>query len=141
MGATMEDREILIHYLVVWVPYVLCVHGYAWGGRLRQWIATLSHAGPSLVAVSMTYVFLIRHGATVAQYVAGSEEGMGLWSLWVDLWPMLLLATFAGGIAQGIWVVVACFKREWWAWVPVALAGALMCGFAFVVVMSNFPDA
>jgi hypothetical protein len=137
----MENRQILISYLIVWLPYVVCVHGYAWGGRLRQSVAALSHAAPSLVAISMTYIFLIRQGATVAQFVAGSEEGVGVWSLWVSLWPMLLLATFAAGGAHLIWLVVACVKRQWRAWVPVALAGIVMSGFAFVTVAANFPDA
>lgn len=137
----MENRELFVTYLVLWLLYVVSIHGYARGGRLGQATVVLSHAAPSLVAISMTYIFLINHGATVRQFVGGSERGMNLWSLWVELWPLLLLATFGAALAQAVWFLVACMKREWRAWTPVALLGAIMCAFAFVTVMGNFPDA
>jgi hypothetical protein len=117
------------------------IHGYAWWKSLGQAVVGLSHAAPSVVAISMTCIFLIGHGATVAQFVAHSERGMELWSLWVSLWPLLLLATFAAGIAQAIWIIAASVKREWRRWIPVALSGTAMSLFSFVTVASNFPDA
>jgi hypothetical protein len=133
----MENREL---YLVAWVLYVLVIHGYAWWKRLSQRTVVLSHAAPSLVAILMTCIFLIGHGATVMQFVAYSELGMDLWSMWAGLWPLLVLATFVGGVAQVVWIVVVCVKREGRAWIPVALLGAAMCAFSFVTVMDNFPS-
>ncbi len=94
----MENRSLFIAYLVVWMPYVVGLHGYGRWKRLGQGAVALSHAAPSLVAITMAYIFLIGHGATVRQFVAGSEQGMDVWSLWVGLWPLLLLATFAAGL-------------------------------------------
>jgi len=132
---------MFLAYLVVWLPYLVGLHAYAWWRHLRQGVVALSHAAPSVVAILMTYIFLIGHGATVRQFTAGSERGMELWSLWVGLWPLLLLATFGAGVAQAIWIVVASAKREWRVWIPVALLGTAMCVFSFLTVMSNFPDA
>jgi len=73
--------------------------------------------------------------------VAGSEGEMNLWSLWVSLWPLLLLATFGAGVAQTACLIVVSMKRELRAWLPVALTSTTMCAFSFLTVMSNFPDA
>lgn len=137
----MENRSLFIAYLVVWMPYAVGLHGYAWWRRLSHGAIVLSHAAPSLVAMTMAYIFLIGHGVTVRQFVAGSEQGMDLWSLWVSLWPLLLLATFAAGVAQTVWIIAVSVKRAWRAWMPVALTGTAMCVFAFFTVATNFPDA
>jgi hypothetical protein len=66
---------------------------------------------------------------------------MDLWSLWVGLWPLLLLTTFGAGVAQALWMIVVSVKREWRPWIPVPLTGTAMCAFSFLNVMTNFPDA
>lgn len=137
----MENRLLFIAYLVVWLSYVVGLHVYAYWRRLGQGVVTLSHAAPSLVAITMAYIFLLGHGATVRQFVAGSQGGMDLWSLWVGLWPLFLLATFGAGVAQTVWLIVVSVKRVLRTWIPVALTGAAMCAFSFLTVMSNFPDA
>lgn len=137
----MENRTLFITFLVLWLPYVAGLHAYAYWKRLGQGVVLVSHAAPSLVAVTMAYIFLLGHGATVRQFVAGSEGGMYLWSLWVDLWPLLLLATFAAGVTHAVWMIVVCVKRGSRRWIPVALTGTAMCAFSFLTVMSNFPDA
>jgi len=137
----MESRALLVNFVWACALYVIGIHWYAQWKRLNHPIVILSHAAPSVVAVLMTYIFLIRHGATVAQFVTGSDEGMGLWSAWAGLWPLLLLATCGSGIAQAILIIVVSVTREWRAWMPVALFGAAMSGFAFSTVLSTFPDA
>jgi ABC-type dipeptide/oligopeptide/nickel transport system permease component len=137
----MENRTLFVVYLAVWLPYVAGLHAYGWWRRLGQGGVALSHAMPSLVAMTMAYIFLIGHGATVRQFVAGSERGMDLWSLWVGLWPLLLLTTFGAGVAQALWMIVVSVKREWRPWIPVPLTGTAMCAFSFLTVMTNFPDA
>lgn len=137
----MENRSLFIVYLVTWLLYVVGIHWYGSWRRLDKGSVGVSHAAPSLVAVSMAYIFLIEHGATVRQFVAYSDRGMDLWSLWCCLWPLLLLVAFAGGVAQTILTVVVSVKREWRMWIPVTALGAGMCGFSFMTVLSNFPDA
>ena len=139
--STMENRTLFVAYLVVWIPYVVGLHGYGRWKRLGQGAVALSHAVPSFVAITMAYIFVIGHGATVRQFVAGSEQGMDVWALWVGLWPLLLLATFATGVAHAVWMLAVSLKRESRTWIPVALTGAAMCAFSFLTVMTNFPDA
>jgi hypothetical protein len=133
----MENRTLFIAYLVVWLPYVVGLHAYAYWRRLGQGVVTLSHAAPSIVAIMMAYIFLLGHGATVRQFVAGSEHGMDLWSLWVGLWPLLLLATFGAGVAQAVWMIVVSMKHGSRTWIPVALTGTAMCAFSFLTVISR----
>ncbi len=137
----MENRTLFIAYLVVWLPYVVGIHSYGQWRRLNQAVVTLSHAAPSVVAVTMAYIFLLGHGATVRQFVAGSEGGMDLWSSWVGLWPLLLLVTFGAGVAQTVCLIAVSVKHGLRMWIPVALTGSAMCAFSFLTVMSNFPDA
>ncbi|MBM3969151.1 MAG: hypothetical protein FJ302_04720 [Planctomycetes bacterium] len=137
----MENKSILIAYLVTWSLYVIGVHVFGKWKRLEKTNIVLSHSVPSAVAISMTFIFLIGHGATVRQFVANSDRGMDLWSLWVSLWPLLLFATFGSGLAQAVLTIVALFKREWRVWAPITALGAGMSAFSFMAVGINFPDA
>jgi hypothetical protein len=137
----MENRAILEVYLAIWLVYLVGIYAYSIWRRKGVAIATCSHLVPSSVALSMAYIFLIKHGATVAQFVAGDERGFSLWSTWVHLWPLLLLAAFLGGIVHVVWTIAACFIKKQRAWLPISVAGAAMCIFAFFTVGSNFPDA
>jgi hypothetical protein len=137
----MENRTIFAAYLVVWCAYIVAAH--IWGRRRQLHIAGViaSHAAPTGVAIVMTYVFLIAGGATVAQFVAGSESGMALWSLWFHLWPVLLFATAASGMFSLVWTIMACVKHSQRKWIPITIAAVLMSVFAFLTVGANFPDA
>jgi hypothetical protein len=137
----LENRSILTAFLAVWALYLGAVYWYAARNSLAKTIVTLSHAAPSVVAVLMAYVFLIMRGATVRQFVSNSQRGVDLWSLWVVLWPQLLLLTFGAAVCQAMWLIAACFRKSARIWIPVALSGVLMSGFAFATVISNFPDA
>jgi hypothetical protein len=136
----MENREILTAFLMVWVPYVVGVHAYAQLMRLNHGAVLLSHLAPSLVAVSMAYVFVLNRGATVAQFAAGSDRAMELWSLWVDLWPVLLQATFVSAAIQALTAAILLSRKET-QWAPILFAGAVMSAFALMTVAYNFPDA
>jgi hypothetical protein len=137
----MENRILFFAYLTTCAGYLLVVH--IWAGKKRLPLAgvLVSHAVPSVVAFVMTYVFLIAGGATVAQFVAGSESGMHLWSLWFRLWPILLFATAASAIINFMWAIIACLKKSQRRWIPVSLAAVVMAVFALVAVGVNFPDA
>ena len=137
----MENRTLFIAYLLVWFPYVVGIHVYAHRRRLTHGSVSLSHAVPSLVAILMTWIFLLGHGATVRQFVAGSEGGIDLWSLWVNLWPLLLLATLGAGVAQAVCLIVVSAKHRFRTYIPVPMTGTAMCVFSFLTVLSNFPDA
>lgn len=137
----MENRTILIVYLVTWCAYVIAAHLWAQRKRLHLGAIMASHAVPSAVALTMTYVFMIAGGATVAQFVAGSESGMDLWSLWFHLWPVLLLGSAASGVISLVWTIVACVKTSQRKWIPITVAAVVMSVFAFFTVGANFPDA
>ena len=137
----MENRTIFLAYLVSWFAYLLTAHIWARRKRLHLAGVLASHAAPSAVALVMTYVFLIAGGATVAQFVAGSESGMDLWSLWSDLWPVLLFATAASGFINLVWTIIVCVKKSQRKWIPITAAAVIMSAFAFSTVAANFPDA
>jgi hypothetical protein len=137
----MESRTIFLAYLVVWCAYALAAHTWGWQKRLRLAGVIASHAAPSAVAVTMTYIFLLAGGSTVAQFVAGSEAGMDLWSLWFRLWPILLLVSAASGVMSLVWTIIVCVNNSRRRWTPVTIAGVIMSVFAFLTVAANFPDA
>lgn len=137
----MDKRTLLIAYLVGWIACVLVLHWYGWRKRLDHYVVGFAHSVPSLVAILMTRIFLIGQGAAVRQFVADSEQGMELWTLWFRLWPLLFFLTLAAGVADFVWMILVSLKREWRVWIPVALVGALMCGCSFLTVLLNFPDA
>jgi len=58
----MENRTLLIAYLVVWLPYVVGLHVYAHWSRLGHRNVALTHAVPSLVAITMADIFLLGGG-------------------------------------------------------------------------------
>jgi len=137
----MENGTIFLTYLIVWPFYLLGIHVYAHVKKLNQGWILLSHSVPSLVAVVMAWIFLISDGATVAQFAAGSESTLRLWSLWFDLWPKLLLATFITGLVQFFGTFVLAIWPQRRKWIPVTLVGAVMSAFALMTVLLNFPDA
>ena len=137
----MENRTLLLAFLATWAGCLLAAHLWARKERLPLASVLASHAVPSVVAIVMAYVFLIAGGATVAQFVAGSESGMDLWSLWFHLWPILLIATVVSGFTDLVWTIIACVKKSQRRWIPVAIAAVVMSVFAFFTVGANFPDA
>ncbi|AQT67832.1 hypothetical protein STSP2_00983 [Anaerohalosphaera lusitana] len=137
----MENRTIFLAYLVVWCPYVLAVHFWAHRKRLNLGGVIVSHALPSVVAIVMTYIFLIAGGATVAQFVAGSETGKNLWYLWGFLWPILLFGSATSAFISLVWTIVSCITQSHRKWVFINIAAVMMSVFAFFTVAANFPDA
>ena len=137
----MENRTIFIAYLIVWCAYVLVIHIWGRWKRLRLVGVIVSHALPSTVAIVMSYVFLIAGGVTVAQFVAGSKSGMDLWSLWSQLWPVLLFGSAVSGVISLVWTIVMCVKKPQRKWIPITIAAVIMSVFAFFTVGTNFPDA
>lgn len=137
----MENEALLILYLMTWCAYVPGAHVWAHRKRLHHVAIIASYAVPSVVAITMTYVFLIKGGATVAQFAAGSRTSMDLWSLWVDLWPVLLLATAASGAVSVVWMILASANHSLRKWMPVSVAAVLLSAFAFLTVFANFPTA
>ena len=137
----MENRPLLVAYVVVWALYVASVHILA-GRRSSEHLAgAASHAAPSLVALAMGAIFLVGGGATVAQ-LSGGGEGRSLWSIWVDLWPQLLIITLVAGIANFVALTSCLFRGNIGRYrVFVFASGCVMCAFACVTVFFNFPSA
>lgn len=137
----MENHQLLLAYIVVWTAYLGLPHAYAHERRLSHWIILASQAVPSVVAVSMIHIFLIGGGETVAQFAVGSRESMDMWSLWVDLWPVLYIGTLAATGVHVIWLIAACVMRGAGRWIPVVIASTAMCIFAFLIVCGKAPTA
>jgi hypothetical protein len=136
----MENRPIFIAFLVAWTLYVPIIYIASARLRVRLSAATLSHLAPTSAAIAMTYIFVIGHGESVRQLVSGSERGMDLWSLWVVLWPVLLLTSLISAIANFV-VAIAALKTGSRRHLPVTIPGVVMAIFAFFAVIENFPDA
>jgi len=137
----MENSTIFFAYLATWLGYLIAAFVFARRKKLHWGIVSMSHVAPSAVAALMIYVFLIKGGATVAQFVAGSESGMDMWFLWCDMWPCLLLLTAASALVHLVWAIIACVKKTQRKWIPIAVATLLMSVFAYYTVLTNFPDA
>ena len=97
----MENRTLFITFLALWLPYVVGLHAYAYRRRLGQGIVMLSHAAPSLVAVTMAYIFKTRpHG--------GGAEGSAPWeSLQNPSVPSYARAS----VRKAAGVVARCFVK------------------------------
>lgn len=128
-------------YLIVWCVYVPATYLWAYRNKLHMAGVTALHAAPAAVAIAMTYVFLISGGATVAQFAAGSDNGLGLWRSWLDLWPVLLIATGVSALVTFILSNVARAEPAHRKWLPLLIAALAMSVFAFFTVGFNFPDA
>ncbi|MEM6391822.1 MAG: hypothetical protein AAF797_03530 [Planctomycetota bacterium] len=137
----MQNVPILIVYLAGWLLYMLGIYLYTHLRRVSLIITTLSHAVPTATALSMTYIFLIGGGSNVAQFAAGSDRRMDLWSLWFDLVTPLLLAGLASGLLHFVWTVAAAARAELRRHLPIAIAGLVMSVFSLFVVASHLPDA
>jgi len=137
----MENKSLFLTFLFTWVVFLLITHIWSHRKGLPLAVATLSHIISSIVAIVMTYVFLIAGGATVAQFVSGSDSGMELWRLWFHLWPILLFSAAASAIIGLIWTIIACIKKTQRRFVPTAIGTTAMSTFAFFTVALNFPDA
>lgn len=137
----MENRPLFFNYLLCWIIYVAAIHIVGRRRHLSAGRIIASHFVPSFVACLMTYIFVIRGGATVVQYVAGSDEGVAHWSLWVNWWPVLLFLTFVSGVVHFAWSIYSSVAKKERRWIPSAMASCAMSLFAFWTVMANFPDA
>lgn len=137
----MENRTIFLIYLASWVLYLITLYVFGRRKRLRMSIVAVSQFAATAVAILMICIFLVGGGATVAQFAAGSESRMNMWSLWVDLWPVLLILTGSSALTHLAWTLIACVIKSKRKWAPVAIAGLLMSVFAFFTVVANFPTA
>ena len=135
----MENPEILVFYLISWAIAVVAIHRLGRRQRLPFGALLASHLVPSIVAILMTWIFIIRRGATVAQ-LAGTGEALDLWSVWFKLWPLLFVVCIASTLLCLIWTVAAIAKKQK-PWIPVAATETGLSAFAFFTVMLNFPDA
>ena len=137
----MENSTLFNVYLMTWITSVAGIHLYGNSRHLNHGLICLSHAVPSVVALSMTCIFVIGGGASVAQIASSIPQGMNLWSLWFGLWPLFLFATFVAGVAQALLTLDFALNKSRRPWAPVTTIGTALCTVALVTVLYNFPDA
>ena len=134
-------KNLLFYYIIAMCIYLIGMHVFAFRKKLSTKIVLFSHAIPTLTALTMTYIFIIGRGETVAQFAAGSETAMNMWSLWVNLFPFLIFGTLGYAIIHFIWLIAAGVNKSTRKWLPIIIASLLMSIFAFFVVLINFPSA
>ena len=137
----MENKAILLALIVAWGVSLLSTLVWARTKQLSVSKILCSQAIPIVVVLTMSYIFLICEGATVAQLISGSKSGMSLWSLWFHLWPLLLILTLISGFSNLVWTIVVSLKKPDRVWLPVSITALVMSLFAFFTVAINFPDA
>lgn len=136
----MNDRVMIYAYLATWIVYLMVIYGwFRHVGFRRLTIISLSHALPSVIALVMAYIFLIRGATTNIQIIIGLDSGIHIWSLWSHLWPILRYAAIVSGVINLGWLFAVCGRKSWREWIPIALTAALLAGFAFVTVSVNPP--
>lgn len=96
---------------------------------------------PFVVALVMTYLFLIQGGATTVQFNVGSPSRMNVWSTWVNLWPPFLLLTAISGIGNLGWAIRCAVTKRLRSRIVIAVAACLLSGLAFFTVASYFPSS
>ena len=137
----MENKSLLQIFLVVWATYVIGVHLYRCYHKCNLWSVWGLLAVPTVIAILMTVIFLIRGGNTVAQFSAGSQVGMDMWSTWVELWLLLSMVGGMNVLIQMGWTVVAIWKRTRPQWLILAVAPLAVSVFALLAVFFNYPTA
>jgi hypothetical protein len=137
----MGKQSLLIIFLIAWSLSVFGMHYYAYRKSLYQRVVLFSHSVVSIVAIILAVVFLVADTPMVRQYAAGSEQRMDLWSLWVGLWPIILLVTFVTGIVLGIWSIINGVSPQRRKWFPISLVDTIGCFFAFTTTLYHFPSA
>ena len=99
----------------------------------------VSGLGPLGTALIMIYIFLIGGTATTVQLNA--DAGRGLWSLWVDLFPALLLVAALSGTGNLVWALRCSLKAPLREKALPAWAATLLSGLTFFTVASFCPMA
>ena len=101
----------------------------------------LASGFPTLVAINMTYLFILVGGATTVQFNVGSSSAMNVWSTWVRLWPQFMLCSLMNGVGALIWIIVCATKRTQRRSMSLAFASLLLSLLTFLTVASFFPSA
>ena len=96
---------------------------------------------PTIVVVTMTYLFLIVGGATTVQFNAGSTSRMNVWSTWVSIWPIFLVITAVNSFGSFVWLIVCACKKTWRPLVVASIVSLLFSVLAFFTVATYFPSA
>lgn len=96
---------------------------------------------PVVVALTMTYLFLIVGGATAVQFNAGNPSAMNVWSTWVGLWPVFIVMTAASGLGTLIWTIACMISKQIRPSIVASVASFSLSVLAFFTVVSYFPSA
>lgn len=107
--------------------------------RIRPWL--LAGMVPLGTLLIMVYLFWISGFATTVQYNVGSSSQMSRWSLWVDLFPLLLILTAISAFANLIWLLRSAFTRGQRHRLPAIAYSLGLSVLSFFTVATNFPSA
>lgn len=77
----------------------------------------------------------------MAQFAAGSDKAMDLWSKWVYLWPVLRGLTAISVLTYLVLVLVVAARCKTWSWIPTLFVCLLLSVLAFLTVGYHFPTA
>lgn len=133
-------RQLVWAFLCTAPLYALAAHLYAWRLRLRQHLVLAGHASPTLAAVCIAWIFLVRGGQTVAQY-ATTPEAHATWHAWVWAWPALLLLLGASGAVHAMATLFVAAERSSRRWLPLTLGGGALCALGLCATFVLAPDA
>ncbi len=99
------------------------------------------HLAPTAIALTMYYIFTMNEGATVAQF-AVAEPRRSMWSLWVGVFPLVIVGAMIWAAGNLIGLLVVLFRqRRWTARATVCTLGLAISVLAFFAAASNFPTA
>lgn len=140
-----------MEFLPVWIGALLLQAVLACRALQRSWssdekrndvalpLSIMVALMPLMSLLIYLRIFVIGGGSSIAQ-LAG-PDGMRLWSLWVNLWPILALGNLGAFLALGILTCVPPYppigKLSWAS----RLCGVASAASACYVVYSTFPDA
>jgi hypothetical protein len=112
------------------------------GLRVRRSIEAAAYLLFGLPPTSLMLPFvLLLFASPVAQFNAGSDLGMSLWSFWTSAWEPVWYVSGLSCLAYLVAVVVLAFRAEIRYLMRPAVLAFVSCGIAWSILRFAFPTA